>query len=74
MQKKRNNKIEKYKNTKMQSRNIMKIYVAFENPKSIVIILKTNLQIKHFFVIEINIHVYLYERRRKNKKRIDVWP
>ena len=34
----------------------------------IVIILKTNLPIKHFVVIEFNMHAYLYARRRKNKK------
>ena len=36
--------------------------------KVVVIILKTNLPIKHFVVIGFIMHAYIYARRRKNKK------
>ena len=36
--------------------------------KVIVIILKTNLPIKHFAVIGFMMHAYIYAKRRKNKK------
>ena len=36
--------------------------------KTEVFILKANLHIKHFIVIEFNMHIYLYMRWRKNKK------
>ena len=54
-----NLEIQKWENPKMQRIKYSNDILAFENPKTNVIILRTNLHIKHFIAIVLNTHEHI---------------